>query len=243
MPKMQVRIPNEFIETFLSIGEHLRHKNRFSLPKKLENIVDAFVEAYINSPTTIKKGEIIWRARANNYGRKDSYDISSMGAPPSGASSAGRINPQGISYLYCAFAEETAISEIRPWKGADISVGEFETTEEVMAVDLSARPKDTPTSNLEDINKKVFTQLVSSIINSHYFSAPAHDHDALAYLASQYISERFKSNGIQAILYPSALHGTGKNVAFFSPNVTKCNSVNLFKIDNVKYYFTKKPNK
>jgi len=236
---MQVRIPNEIIETFLSIGEHLRHKNRFSLPNKLENIVNTFVESYTNSPTKIKKGEKVWRARANGYGQKESFDISLMGAPPSGVSSAGRINPQGISYLYCAFAEETAISEIRPWKGADISVGEFETLQEVKAVDLSERPKDIHTSNLEDISKKVFSQLVSSIVNSHYFSAPAHDHDALAYLTSQYISERFKSSGIQAILYPSVLHGAGKNVAFFSPNAAKCNSVNLFKINSVKYNYKK----
>ena len=45
-----------------------------------------------------------------------------MLAPPAELATAGRANPRGISYLYCATDEPTCIAEIRPWKGAKVTV-------------------------------------------------------------------------------------------------------------------------
>lgn len=42
--------------------------------------------------------------------------------------SEGRANPKGISCLYLATDKETAMSEVRPWLGSDISVGQFKTS-------------------------------------------------------------------------------------------------------------------
>ncbi len=239
MTKVQLEIPSDITEIFSSIGKHLRYENRFSLPDKLEKIVNIFVDSYADNSITIAIGDKFWRARAHSYEQKEAFDAMSMGAPPPEVSSAGRINPQGISYLYCAYEEETAISEIRPWKGADVSVAEFETLEDVKAVDLSKTPIRLSSSDSSNISTIITSQFVSSSINAHYFSKPAHEHDELAYLTSQYIAERFKSVGIQAIIYSSVLHSTGKNIAFFSPNVTKCNNVNIFKINSVEYKFIK----
>lgn len=39
--------------------------------------------------------------------------------------SEGRANPKGIPYLYLATTKEAPMSEVRPWIGSDISVGQF----------------------------------------------------------------------------------------------------------------------
>jgi len=61
-----------------------------------------------------------------------------MGAPPLGKASSGRINPEGISYLYLADSPGTAIAEVRPWKRARISVATFKTTRPINVVSLLA---------------------------------------------------------------------------------------------------------
>jgi hypothetical protein len=54
------------------------------------------------------------------------YNPENSGAPSKSASN-GRINPSGISYLYTARDEKTAISEIQPMNGALISVAKIKT--------------------------------------------------------------------------------------------------------------------
>ena len=80
-------------------------------------------------------------------------------------------------------------------------------------------------------------KLISGIVVAKYFSAPAHDHDQLAYLPSQYISERIKDEGIEAIMYPSVLDSGGNNIAFFSPDHAICKSVKTVTVNSVNYEF------
>jgi len=54
------------------------------------------------------------------------FDEKKSGAPDKTASH-GRINPSGISYLYTALDEKTAISEIQPMNGALVSVAKIKT--------------------------------------------------------------------------------------------------------------------
>jgi hypothetical protein len=49
----------------------------------------------------------------------------------------GRVNPKGIPCLYLAATLETAVSEVRPWIGSFVSVGQFRTTHPLRIVDCS----------------------------------------------------------------------------------------------------------
>ena len=84
---------------------------------------------------------------------------------------------------------------------------------------------------------KLANQLISSILIQKYFSAPAHNHDEHAYLASQYIAEKFKSFGIEALIYPSVLDDEGMNVCFFSTDIATCEAVNIASIKRVTYEY------
>lgn len=49
----------------------------------------------------------------------------------------GRVNPVGIPVLYLASTEESAISEIRPWVGSEVSAPQFKVLRDLKAVNLS----------------------------------------------------------------------------------------------------------
>jgi hypothetical protein len=45
--------------------------------------------------------------------------------PRPNQASEGRVNPKGIPCLYGATSPNTAVAEVRPWKGELVSVGKF----------------------------------------------------------------------------------------------------------------------
>lgn len=234
-------VPDEVLSLFSLIGEHLKYKNRFSLPESLENLVSEFIDYHKDNAISLDINDRFWRARIQQFRQKEAFHAMDMGAPPQGTSSSGRINPQGISYLYGAFSIETAISEIRPWKGAEITVGEFEINNKLEVIDLENISKTGSfAKDISDIERSLKSQTTSKIVNNLYFSTPVHNHDELAYLPSQYISERFKSAGFHALLYPSVLHEEGKNIALFNPNLAECISATKYKVTGVSYEYENK---
>jgi RES domain-containing protein len=130
-----------------------------------------------------------------------------MGAPSRLSATAGRLNPEGIPYLYLAKEQLTAVAEARPWRGAMVSMATFEVTKDIELYDFTLPPADAHT--FEDF-------LVRNL--GIAFSTPAHHADRTAYGATQYLSEQLKDAGagrVLGILYPSALQPNGVNVALF----------------------------
>jgi len=233
--KMTMPVPPIFDQ----IGEHLRHKSRFSLPTKLQNTVNLFCEHQFEHATTLKKEEEFWRARINHYGVTEPFEVSQVGAPPKGMAGSGRINPAGISYLYGASDKETALSEVRPWKGAIVTVADFTLKREVKVADFT---QNIPTPNfaevgLNELSEHLMKSLISQILQGKYFSAPAHAHDDYAYLASQYIAEQLKNMGLDGIKYPSVLSETGENICLFDPAIGEFNKTETVTVKQVSYDF------
>ncbi|WP_395375792.1 RES family NAD+ phosphorylase [Marinicella sp. W31] len=246
MAKSTIILDEKILKPYRDIENHLRFVSRFSLPTNLEKIISTFCETNYANKTQIAKGAIFYRSRIHDFQQQKPFDIDSMGAPPRGVASSGRINPHGIPYLYCSYEKQTAISEVRPWKGATLSVGKFQINRDIEIIDLSDRNVVSLSFKLDqDLNEtdKAFGQaLVSQLLTAHYFSQPTHNSDEHAYLASQYISEKIKLMGVDAIAYPSVLNSEGKNICFFSLEDATCSSVEEVNIDNVSYSFNDKTN-
>ncbi len=64
-----------------------------------------------------------------------------MGKPPLGRSTQGRANPIGISYLYVTSDIKTAISEIRPHKGALVTVAKIKLPDNLKFFQILEAPK------------------------------------------------------------------------------------------------------
>lgn len=57
--------------------------------------------------------------------------------PMKDAAYEGRVNPKGISYLYLATDEKTAIYEMCPWVCKKVTVAKFDARKELRIVDLT----------------------------------------------------------------------------------------------------------
>lgn len=229
-----VKIPKKFWDFYKKLGEELKYSNRFTLSEELSKFIREYIDYHIERKKfSLKSGSVFYRARINAIDRNEPYAMQDMGAPPKGTASSGRINPEGISYLYLAKSIETAIAEVRPWVGAKVSVATYILEDDIEVVSLNhEKISYSDDYTLEDIIR----DLINAIpISQFYFASPAHSSDKLAYLPSQYIAELFKNEGIAGLEYNSVLHSGGENLVLFDVSIAKCSEVKLHCVNEVHY--------
>lgn len=205
-------------ETWSSLRKELQEENRF-FPKN-EPDKDLFrflMDNLVRTDIPIQ----FFRARL----MKDSapYKLVEMGAPPSDLASDGRANPIGIRYLYLADDLATAISEVKPSKGALVSLANFRPTagRALRVIDLTnprltISPFRVTSSAIADLRASM------SFLDSlgEELSVPTQPHRATRdYLATQYLCELIKVSGYDGVTYKSSL-ASGRNFAFF--DVSAC---------------------
>ena len=155
------------------------------------------------------------------------YDEKGSDAPPKGTASPGRINPDGISYLYAANDIQTAVLEVRPIPTQFVSVAQVELLEDVTIYSF-IKP-----SSLEADKSDPFDWVDYDEI-SRYFGQPNYGGKSY-YLATQYISEYIKhlkdSNDqtiFDGLCFRSSLNPSGTNYVLFDVSQSKkyriCNS-------------------
>jgi RES domain-containing protein len=142
----------------------------------------------------------------------------------------GRVNPKGIPCLYLATHQDTAMSEVRPWYEARISLARFELTQAVVLVDCSQEcPNDFT-------NKEAWNWY--SI--GEAFSCPVSSSDDLSdYAPTQILAEAFRQRWYNGIIYNSGLSKDGKNVALFTLSHADVKERFLYTLSDVSYFFFK----
>ena len=154
--------------------------------------------------------------------------------------SEGRVNPKGIPCLYLASDKETAMSEVRAWKGSKVTVASFRTKTELSLVDCTPpAPRTTPPSRYP--TDQEWAELYNWFEISRGFSEPITLADDVAdYAPTQVLAELFRQNGFDGIIYKSEL-GEGDNVALFdvaSATILECF---LFSVTSIQYAFREVP--
>ncbi len=210
----------------------LKHDNRY-FPKKapdykhLSELLSHIILLYKDVP------QYLYRSRVNiDIGI---IDITEMGKPPEKISTAGRANPIGIPYLYTASNIQTAIAEIRPHKGDNITVAKFQVIEPLTLVDLrNPRKSISPFVLDEDGLNQIFTDLDYLCHLGDELSKPILPREAhLEYLSSQYLCELIKHSGYDGVIYKSSV-GDGDNYAIFSDNKLEAIETKVYSVDNVE---------
>lgn len=163
------------------------------------------------------------------------YDKDNSDAPPVGISKGGRINPQGISYLYASNIVKTAIVEVRPVTLQHVSVAEIMVKESLNLFDFSINVQD-------EGDGKNYIKSVDNTVVSLYFSQPNYSGDDY-YLVTQYISEYIKNltddEGNQlfdGICFTSSLDPEGKNYVLFETGEGKKYEVlnsSVYRVNNL----------
>jgi hypothetical protein len=150
--------------------------------------------------------------------------------------SEGRVNPRGIAYLYLATDRKTAISEVRAWKGALVSVASFRIMRDVRLVDCSKYHLPIGDWDKELSQEQIDEAVWASIDNAFSFPVGPGD-EYVSYVPTQIIAEQFLADGFDGIAYKSALSKEGYNVALFDVQAANLTTCQLFNVTRVDYEF------
>lgn len=207
-----------------SFKSELKHNNRF-FPKSFpEHNELASLISYLSFEIDLRS-QIFYRARTIKNGAA-LYQPDKMGAPPAELASNGRANPFGISYLYVASTENTAVSEVRPHNGEHVAIARFENICNLKLVDLrNPRLTLVPFRYSEDSLRNIYKGLtLLEALGVELTKPVSQDKAHLEYLSSQYLCEFIKSQKYDGVIYKSSL-GDGDNYAVFEESNLECVAV------------------
>ena len=175
-------------------------------------------EKFINSEKT---KEIKQRIESGFQG----FDANGSSAPPKGKASAGRCNPEGISYLYAALEEHTAIAEIRPFIRDSISVAVLKPTRDLRLVNFDFEPTAVVNGRdfLFDDIRRDFSK-INKTQNSDYF-------------ITQFIASLIEHLGYDGLCFRSSLVKDGTNYVIFNPSDCPATSSKLVYLSEVNYVY------
>jgi hypothetical protein len=152
-----------------------------------------------------------------------------MGAPkPEWVTKGARANRSGQSVLYLASDEQTALAEVRSWKGAVVAVAKMELARPVTILDVVNVPRITSPfgKNLS------WTRDVRVLLRrfGRELSRPvAPDEEEVEYRPSQHICEMAVAGHLDGVAYPSAMGG-GHNLVLFDPEAARPTSLSYHRI-------------
>jgi hypothetical protein len=175
-------------------------------------------------------GSSIARVRPDENG--DTATAREIGTTPLDAlTSSGRMAPAGIPIFYSALDEDTALAEARHAspKATAFSIGRFELRRPLLLVDLSDDPA------VPSLFDERLGHLRSAFIFLRYFAnaiAEPYKRDNrihIEYVPTQVVTEwiraRFdpgRDQPVMGVLYKSARHSGGVNLALFVDNAGAC---------------------
>lgn len=205
----------------------LRFENRFSIDEDTAKFVSNLLK-YATKHKTIKfdDGHEFHRARLHDPNATEQFSVEEMGAPPRDKAGHGRLNPSGIPYLYLSSDSLTAISEVRPWIGANLTVATFELTSDIEVINFSMKykvnvPKDPDLDAAETTWRELITWM---------YSAPFDPRDDTSYVPTQFLAEQIKGAGFAGLVYDSPLNEEGFNLALFDTKMAKCSSTHKARV-------------
>jgi hypothetical protein len=162
------------------------------------------------------------------------YSADRMRGPrPEHCKRGGRVNPAGIPVLYLASHVATAIAEIRPWKGAPVSVAKMDVKAGMRIIDFT--PHNHRRRRKSNAGRYVegLSDVLSSIGNA--MAEPVNPDDTeIDYVPTQYVADLIKAKGFDGIRYASAV-SRGRNVALFDLDAVQIESIHLRSVKAVTY--------
>lgn len=239
--------------SFMEFSHSVRYRYRYARTTDVETFLSALIETAEARSKSIPSPSIFWRAQLGTAKAERKIEDPELTVlfeediplaadrmvPLRNAAHEGRVNPKGIPCLYLATDKETAMSEIRPWLGAKLSVATFRTERVLRIVDCSVHHNSNPFLDLrldnpspEQVTDSVWTQVDQA------FSEPINDDLATAsYSPTQVIAEAFRQSGFDGVVYKSKL-GPGFNLALFDLDCAKPVARKLFKVTGVTFQFS-----
>ncbi|GAA0386885.1 hypothetical protein GCM10009093_12140 [Brevundimonas terrae] len=245
-------------DSYSRFVKKVRYTNRYILEDEERRFLDAVLATIRDRDEDLKVDHILYRAqrgidivdRTDEDGNWIGEDVWGYGSsrmkPLADRAREGRANPMGIPVLYVASTIETAVSEVRPWVGSELSVAKCRVVRPLRTLDLSVGHGQSPFAgaifryllnedqlNAEEKKKAVWTQIDNA------FSEPVTASDERAdYAPTQILAELFRSAGYDAIAYKSHFGDQenikGYNIAIFDPSTVEIVSCTPYRVNSIK---------
>ena len=250
-------IPLEW-SSYFNFSCEVRGQQRYILSKESNDFLASLLkiagEKRIN---TLSRKTSLWRARlggepvpvGEDEYAVEAFSFQKMGSPPADKARGGRISCNGIPVLYVSSDQETAMSEIRPWPGQEISLARLVLLREVKVLDFSANYLDGTLNDLDrlwplqhlnhekPLTKEEHEEIAWCWINKAFATPVSDTSDSVDYVPTQIIAEAIKIAGYDGVSYQSSVTG-GLNHAFFDLGCAEIEKPMLKYTQSVKYDFT-----
>jgi RES domain-containing protein len=171
---------------------------------------------------SLGKGHLLSRVREKPIEVGWMANSDSMGAPPPEHARAGRMNPAGISYLYLAYDQATAVSEVARSLPANLVIATFEVRREIRVLDLSTLPELPSIFDVDQIMIREGLLFLERFVTDISKRVVKDGSEHVEYVPSQVICEYFAQiytttdgRGLDGLVYPSALLPGGRNLVLF----------------------------
>lgn len=223
-------VMKECYDAFIEFKDEVEHKNRFIIQNS--KFLSLLLEMISFCTFEIVPDTKFYRARIFDGDKvyKTSFTKKEMEAPPAEKATAGRVNPNGIAYLYLASDIKTAISEVRPWKSVNVNISCFKVVKSINVF----FPIKYLLENKDNVNCNKYIKCLGFLLND-VFSTPINPYKENEYLISQYIAEFVKSKGLDGLYYISSL-GRGVNLALFDKSsVEQEDEIEMYKVVDINY--------
>ncbi len=228
---------NELMQRFKQYKNIVNKYNRFYCDSV---ILDKLEKNKRILARQLASGDLIYRGRIFNLDDKVStwvqyqewlnsddriflgYDKKESGAPPIGLAKEGRLNGNGISFLYACDKIDTVIYELRPTVKEVVSVATLKVLRNCELADLTLFDN-------RDVGDRVFIDLIKLI--SKEFSTPhfaGHNYAFTQYLAGQFMNMDF-----DGVIFRSSLDKYGRNYVFFDPDCCEAIDSRLYKVTDI----------
>lgn len=204
-----------------------RMESRFATDPESRAFLAAVLATASPRARRIKGGSLLYRAQLGieEHERTEEdgeayFDVSGHGrdrmVPKAEFVRGGRANAAGIAFLYLASKEITAISEVRPWIGASVSVAQFRVGRDLRVLDLSAGHGEFGFGKLtfdqlegkEPISPEKMREVVWTDIDVAFSRPVSRSDDGAEYAPTQVLAEAFRGAGYEAIAYRSKTSAT-----------------------------------
>lgn len=239
-------VNKEYMYSWETFAHHVKHESRYFFGTSRFTKDDPFLDEHLgysqtdiltqigklctglNLMQTIPSGSTFYRARSRKSDSSWPLDAASMGAPPANKCSAGRMNPAGISYLYLADEEATAIAEVVREASTDFAVGTFEASRMLLVLNLADLPEEPSIFDSERRKEREWNLFLQGFVKSITQPVEKDGKEHIDYVPSQVISEYFRlvyqmhpdssemsPSTLDGIIYPSATRIDHRNLVLF----------------------------
>lgn len=235
--------------SFWNFQRDVARARRFIRTPETEQFLTCVRTSCHERAKSMPKGFKLWRAQLGHGWRREdaidgevpcAYGTDRMKPLPDRAYE-GRANPHGIPCLYLATDEDTAMSEVRPWAGAYVSLGLFQTTRDLRLVDCSVNHGN-QIFYLREPDAAQRALAVWTHIDEAFSTPATRSDDTAEYVATQMLAELFRDAGYDGVAYKSVLRDDGFNIALFDLASAEQRTGQLCRVSSLRYEFKPEDN-